>query len=155
MDADPRDELEGGARFTDDFITMPLQSGTQWDSLAHIYYDGHLYNGYPSKHVSSSGAERDGIDKVHATFVSRGVLLDVARCKSVETLAPGYPITIADLEEAEQRAVVRVGEGDILLVRTGMMATRKRLGDWRAFHEAQPGLHYETLPWLHERRVAA
>ena len=35
-------------RFNDDFVTMPLQCATQWDSLAHVYYDGQLYNGFPA-----------------------------------------------------------------------------------------------------------
>jgi kynurenine formamidase len=154
-DEDPRYELAGGARYTDDFIAMPLQCATQWDSLAHVYYDAQLYNGYPARTVDSRGAGRNGIDKVHDGFVSRGVLLDVARAKGEDTLPPGYAITVEDLEAAEQRAGVRVDEGDIMLVRTGMMSTRAAFGDWRQFHEPQPGLHYETLPWLHGRRVAA
>ena len=26
-------------------MTMPLQCGTQWDALAHVFYDGAMYNG--------------------------------------------------------------------------------------------------------------
>src|SRR5262249_20600133 len=33
-------------RYSDDFVTMPLQCATQWDSLAHVFYDGQLYNGF-------------------------------------------------------------------------------------------------------------
>jgi len=29
---------------TDDIVIMPLQCATQWDSLAHIGYDGRFYN---------------------------------------------------------------------------------------------------------------
>ena len=31
---------------SDDWIVMPLQCVTQWDSLAHIFYEGKMYNGY-------------------------------------------------------------------------------------------------------------
>jgi len=31
---------------SDDWIVMPLQCATQWDSLAHVHYDGKLYNGF-------------------------------------------------------------------------------------------------------------
>ena len=56
--------------------------------------------------------------------MSRGVLLDVARAQGVEGLAAGYAVTIADLEATEARQGVRVGEGDIVMIRTGQMATR-------------------------------
>lgn len=150
-------ELGAGCRYTDDFIALTVQGGTQWDALCHIYYDGKLYNGHPSSSVDSGGAHRNGIDKVHAEFVSRGVLLDAARGKGVDCLEPGYAVTIADIEAAEERQGVTVGEGDILLLRTGQMTKVKQgFSDWSDFKAApEPGLHWETAAWLGERRVAA
>jgi hypothetical protein len=29
----------------DDMVVMALQAATQWDSLAHVGYDGHFYTG--------------------------------------------------------------------------------------------------------------
>ena len=134
-----------------------MQGGTQWDALCHIYYDGRLYNGHPASSVDSSGAHKNGIDKVHSEFVSRGVLLDVARLKGVDCLAPAYAVTIEDLEAAERSQGVLVGEGDILLLRTGQMTKVKEgFTDWtEAQAEPEPGLHWETAAWLDERRVAA
>jgi len=154
---DPVSQVELGenARYTDDFLAMTVQGGTQWDALCHIYRDDTLYNGFPSSHVDSRGASRNGIDKVHADFVSRGVLLDVPRTKEVDTLEDGYPITVSDLEAAEERQGVRVGEGDILIVRTGQMSDTQGFTDWSAYRRPEPGLHWETAAWLHERRVAA
>ena len=37
----------GGFKYADDYIFMPLQGATQWDSLAHVYYDDQIYNGLP------------------------------------------------------------------------------------------------------------
>ena len=79
-------ELGADARYTDDYIAMTVQASTQWDALCHIYYRETLYNGYPASSVSSRGADKNGIDKVHADFVSRGVLLDIARSKGVGCL---------------------------------------------------------------------
>ncbi|TNC25063.1 hypothetical protein [Amycolatopsis alkalitolerans] len=45
-------------RSTDDLVIMPLQSGTQWDALAHVFLDGAMYNGHPPAAVSSRGAQR-------------------------------------------------------------------------------------------------
>ena len=150
-----RVDLGLGARYTDDFLAMTVQCGTQWDALCHIYYDDTLYNGFPASCVDSGGAKADGIDRVHSDFVSRGVLLDVAGLHGVECLAPGHAVTGAELEGAEARQGVRVEEGDILLVRTGQMSKTRNFQDWSVFHGPEAGLHWETAQWLHERRVAA
>ena len=54
-------KLTGGASFTDDYIVMALQCSTQWDGLAHVYYDGHMWNGVPAAEVTAAGAARNGI----------------------------------------------------------------------------------------------
>lgn len=148
-------DLGEGCRYTDDFLAMNVQGGTQWDALCHVYYDDTLYNGFDARCVHSGGATHDGIDKVHAEFVSRGVLLDVARHKGVDLLPDGYAITTEELERVEAEQGVRVEEGDILLVRTGQMSSTKGFMDWSAYRRPEPGLHWRTAAWLHERRVAA
>jgi kynurenine formamidase len=148
-------ELGEGCRYTDDFLAFTVQGGTQWDGLCHIYYGDKLYNGHPASCVDSSGAALNGIDKVHADFVSRGVLLDIARLRGVDCLPEGHAIPIAELEEAERRQKVRVEEGDILLVRTGQMSTVGDFENWSAFRRKEAGMHWETAEWLHQRRVAA
>src|SRR5262245_65352173 len=112
-------EYPDAFRYADDVMVLPLQCATQWDSLAHVHYDGQLYNGFPAGTTTSAGAARNGIDKVGPGVVSRGVLLDVARAAGVARLAPGHVITPAALEEAERKQGVRVESGDVLLVRTG------------------------------------
>src|SRR5436190_21344182 len=83
---------------SDDWIVMPLQCVTQWDSLAHIFYEGKMWNGYDADLVTSTGAAKNSIDKTKSKLAGRGVLLDVARFKGVRSLEPGYAITVADLE---------------------------------------------------------
>jgi hypothetical protein len=85
---------------SDDWIVMPLQCVTQWDSLAHIFYEGKMYNGYDATLVTSSGAAKNSIFKTKDKIVGRGVLLDVAKYTGVRALEPGYAITVADLEAA-------------------------------------------------------
>ena len=54
---------------------------------------------------------------------------------------------------------MRVGEGDILVFRTGHHARRLKLGAWSNEYppagEGKAGLHVDTVPWMHERRIAA
>src|SRR5688572_2414826 len=34
--------------YADDAVVLHLQSATHWDSLAHIFHRGRMYNGYPA-----------------------------------------------------------------------------------------------------------
>lgn len=154
---DPKSRVDLGmnTRYVDDVLVMMVQGGTQWDALCHVFYADRLYNGFPASAVDSRGAHRGAIDKVHADFVSRGVLLDVARWQGVDCLPAGYAITTADLEATAAHEHVTVGEGDIVLIRTGQMSTIGDGGDWAVFHGKEAGLHWETAEWLDARRVAA
>lgn len=138
---------------SDDVVVMGLQAGTHWDALAHVSYDGRLYNGFPTTSVTADGASRCGIDKV-GTLTSRGVLLDVARAKGVERLEPGYPVTAEDLDAAEDLGSTRVQSGDVVLVRTGQMRVFTG-GDRLGYAFPSPGLSLSTVPWLHQHQVAA
>lgn len=146
----------GTAHFTDDLLVqLYLQAGTQWDSLAHVYYDDHLYNGFPASGVTGRGASHLGFEQYYDRFVTRGVLLDVARFRGVTTLPPGHVIDAEELEATAAAQSVTVGSGDILLVRTGLMAARDAAGSWKPFDDRPPGLHYLVATWLREHDVAA
>jgi hypothetical protein len=84
---------------SDDKIAMGVQSATHWDALAHVSYEGKLYNGVPSNTITDEGARRMGIDKIK-TIVGRGVLLDLAKAKGVDRVEGGYPLTAEDLDAA-------------------------------------------------------
>ena len=143
-----------GFRYNDDVVVMPLQCATQWDSLAHVYYGGQLYNGFPASTTTSTGAARNAIDKLGG-IISRGVLLDVARVAATERLPPGRVITPADLEAAERAEGVRLESGDVLLVRTGHLTVFTVDGDRVGYMRQMPGLGLASVEWLHEREVAA
>ena len=71
-----------GIRAADDMVVMPLQCGTQWDGLGHVFYENYMWNGYDCREVTSAGAQKCGIEKTKNKMVGRGVLLDVADRKS-------------------------------------------------------------------------
>ncbi len=144
-----------GFRYADDVMVFPLQCATQWDGLAHVHYDGQLYNGFPAASTTSGGAAKAGIDKVGAGIVSRGVLLDIARLHGVPRLAPGTVITPDDLEAAERAQGVRVESGTVLLVRTGHLSVFKSDGERVGYMRMMPGLGIACAAWLHARQVAA
>jgi kynurenine formamidase len=150
---EPLGGAEDGVRFNDDAVQMGLQAATHWDALAHVSYGGRMYNGFATSVVDRTGAKHLGADRI-GPVVSRGVLLDVARARGVDRLDGGVALTADDLEQAEQLADVRVGEGDIVLVRTGQMQLL-HAGDKMAYAISTAGPSMQTVRWFHERAVAA
>lgn len=152
-----RGPLDMGATtdFCDDLIMMGCQSSTQWDALCHVYYDGKLYNGYPSTEVDNDGAHKNSIDKVRTDIVARGVLFDLPRFLGVDALEPGYAVTAEQLDQCARAQGVQIADGDIVLVRTGFQIHVDD-GDWSRYHDLpRPGLHWSTASWLKEHRIAA
>jgi kynurenine formamidase len=149
-------KFPGGVGFTDDMVVMPLQCATQWDALSHCLLDGQLYNGYDANEVSSRGARRLGIEKMARGVAGRGVLVDLPRVLGIDWLEPGYAITVDDLDAALEAEHVDVRAGDILLVRTGMIAMCKARGGWGDYAGGPaPGLAFSTAEWVHRHQLAA
>jgi kynurenine formamidase len=138
---------------SDDVVEMGAQAATHWDALAHVGYEGLLYNDTPDSSVTEHGAARLGIDR-YGPIVTRGVLLDIARLLGVEYLEDAHAITGEDLATAERQAGVSVERGDVLLVRTGQMEWLRR-GDKRRFTAPSPGIGVGAIEYLHDKEVAA
>ncbi|HET9609452.1 MAG TPA: cyclase family protein [Acidimicrobiales bacterium] len=138
---------------SDDAVTMGVQAATHWDALAHVSYEGRLYNGVDAAMVGERGARRLGIE-TFGPIVTRGVLVDVARLHGVDHFDDGYPISGDDLQAAVDRAGVAVEPGDVLLVRTGQMHFLRE-GDRERFAHPSPGLSTRSIAWLHDHDVAA
>jgi len=146
----------GGWGYADDMVTMALQCATQWDSLAHAFYDYRMYNDRDCTLVTAQGAERNSIAVLRDRVVGRGVLADVARYKGVDCLPLDYEITADDLDGTLRHEGVESAAGDILLIRTGNLGRARRAGAWHRFtFDDEPGIGLDTLPWLHEHEVAA
>ena len=154
-DTDPpeRRRVRRGAA---EFIGMVFhgQTITHIDALSHYSWQGKMYNGTPASVVTSrEGAQSHSIELAADGIVTRGVLLDIPRVRSVNWLAPEEPVMPEDLEAAEQQAGVRVGEGDILLVRTGHY---RRILEQGPVSGAEPmtACQVACTPWFKERRIA-
>ena len=154
MSATGDTRLPDGGGFTDDFIFMPLQCATQWDGLAHVFYDDRCYNDVPVSAITARGASRLGIDRLGRGIVGRGVLLDIAALHGVDHLPALQGIGPEDLDAAVERQGVEILSGDILLVRTGWTRVFRDVSA-EAFMANEPGLTLECCAWLHARDVAA
>ena len=149
----------GEPQFSTDYLASEFHGDcfTHIDALCHVAYKGNLYNGKPTSAVTSRGPLILDITAYAHGLVGRGVLLDIPRLRGVKWLEPGEAVTREELEAAEKAQGVRLGEGDIFLFRTGHYRRRIELGPWKNGYdgEGKAGLHVETMPLLHERKVAA
>jgi kynurenine formamidase len=145
-----------GIRAADDMVTMPLQCGTQWDGLGHVFYEDNMWNGYDCREVTSAGAQKCGIEKTKNKMVGRGILLDIPRVKEVERLDDGYGITCDDLDKAAKANGIDVRRGDYVIVRTGQMEACQKVGSWDGYPGGDaPGFAFETLEWIQQNEIAA
>jgi kynurenine formamidase len=139
---------------SDDAFSMGSQAATHWDSLAHVGYDGLLYNGIADTVVTrEGGAARLGVQNI-GPVVTRGILLDIARLHGVDHFDDNYAITDDDLERAADAAAIAVEPGDAVLVRTGHMHFL-RLGQRERYSHPSPGLSTSTIAWVRDHDVAA
>jgi kynurenine formamidase len=151
-----------GLRFGLDFLGMVCHGDchTHVDALCHISYKGQTYGGRVATEVlTTKGATTLDIANYGNGLVGRGVLLDIPRFRGVKWLEPGEAVTRAELEACEKAQGVQIGEGDIFVFRTGHHRRRLELGawnnDWPPVGQGKAGLHVDTVPWMHERRIAA
>jgi kynurenine formamidase len=142
--------------FMKDYVGLDYHNDghTHLDALCHVAYEGMLYNGRSEVGVTSDGAETDAVEVLNSGLIGRGVLLDIPRSRDVPWLEPGEHVFQEDLEAAERGQDTAVGEGDILLVRTGHARRLAELGPWDT-PNAKAGLHPTAARFLADRRVAA
>ena len=146
----------GPLRFAKDYVGVDYHNDTHShiDALCHVAFDGTLYNGRPSDSVTAAGAAVNNVEAMRDGVVGRGVLLDIPRLHGVDWLEPGENVFPADLVEAARKQSVTVGEGDVLLVRTGHTDRLEKLEPWDTTN-SKAGLHPDCALILAERRVAA
>jgi kynurenine formamidase len=125
-------------------------SQTHLDALCHASYQGKGYNGVSVDTIRADGCVKDSVLAVKSGILTRGVIIDIARLKGVEYLAPGAPIYPEDLAAWEKQTGVTVTSGDAVFVRSGRWALRAAKGPGEAF----AGLHVSCARWLHDRGVA-
>ncbi len=135
------------------FISYHGYAHTHMDTLCHFLYNGKMYNGYSQEEVTANGASKNSIINFKNGIITRGVLMDMARHKGVDYLEPGDAIYPEDLDAWEKKARVKVGSGDVILVRTGRWARRDAKGPWPG-SQGLAGLHMSCAKWLHQRDVA-
>lgn len=151
----------GGNRIIwhDEFLSTEIgQVGTQFDGLGHIGVEidpdnnneKRFYNGHSvSEMAATYGLQKNGTEKLHP-IVARGILLDIAGYKGVESMEKGEVITMDDVNGALEKqgmAGYEFAEGDAIIFRTGW---EKHWGDPATYNDGAPGIGMEVARWIAE-----
>jgi hypothetical protein len=133
----------------DDTISFNTQSGSQWDGLRHVVHEksGRLYNGISKEQITGESRTTTlGIDRWHRRggIVARGVLIDYVAYAQRHgiTYRPTerHEISIENLERAADEQGLRFGQGDVLIVRSGLVR-------WLKEHSGSQ----EPTRWAHDK----
>lgn len=162
-------EDNSGCDFDDVLDDFNPQSSSQWDSLAHVgYAPDTFYNGATAQQIA--GGERNTVDHWAVRGIAgRGVVIDVEDLYQSRhgLFDPGETtlVTVADLEEARQRAGIEWRPGDVLMLHTGFLgwyldadeASRERYGSPDPLTLTSVGLDRgpEMLAYLWNSRISA
>lgn len=145
-----------GGSAANDLLVTGTHVGTHIDALGHVSHCGEVYGGMSAEQiqVGGKGLTSHGIDEVDP-IVTRGVLLDIPALLGRERLAGGTEITAEHLDAAVERQGTPVGEGEVVLIRSGW---GQHWPDAEAFYGKQtgvPGVSEQGAKWLAAAGVRA
>ena len=146
--------------WNDEFLATEVgQVGTQFDGLGHIGVqvgaDGdkkemRWYNGFTAAEMGNPyGLQKLGTEKLNPIF-ARGILLDIAGARGVDSMEKGEVITMDDVKAAlksQNMEGFEFKEGDAILFRTGW---EKHWGDPAKYNDGCPGIGMEVARWVAE-----
>jgi kynurenine formamidase len=110
-------------RGVSDMISLGCHTGTHMDSLAHVSYNGQLFDGTKTSDQGVAdyfgGVVMKNLAENFRPIVARGVLLDFARYLGVDRAPQDYVITPQELAACAASQRVTFGRGDVVLFRMG------------------------------------
>ena len=111
-----------GQSASNEMILMGGHTGTHLDALSHVSFKGKLHGGVDAYEAQiGTRFNKLGLETVEP-IVTRGVLLDIAGFKNVNTIDPPEAITDKMLNEVAAAQSVTIKSGDAVLIRSGWSA---------------------------------
>ena len=144
--------------WNDEFLATEIgQAGTQFDGLGHIGVqvgeDGdktemRWYNGFSNQEMGGAyGLKKLGTEHLHP-IIARGILLDIAAVRGVETMEAGEIVTMADVKaalKAQGQSGYKMMPGDAILFHTGW---DQYWTDPAHYNAGCPGIGMEVARWI-------
>jgi kynurenine formamidase len=146
---------EDGGSAAADIVMMGCHVGTHVDAIGHVSHDGLLHGDVDAAEAQRGGRfDELGIDAM-APFVGRGVLLDVPAALGIARLDGGQEIDVDTLERTAQAQGTPVGDGDVVLVRSGWGQLWDDPAAYVGSESGVPGVGEEGARWLADHQPAA
>ena len=150
--------------YYDEFLVAEIgQVGTQFDGPGHIgervrMEDGTekdvFYNGFTNEEIKGLyGLVKLGVENV-GPFITRGILVDVAAYKGVESLDHGYEVTVEDVQGALARQGIAedsLEPGDAYFFRYGWA---RHWNDHDTYNTNPPGIGLAVARWVVDRKAS-
>lgn len=141
-----------GFQFSMELIMGSPHVSSHIDGLAHIQAEDRIFGGHTVEDsLGDFGWANHGIETV-APIVGRGVMLDIPSLHGLDKLEDGYAIGADDLSKAADAQGVVIGEGDVVLIRTGKID--EYLAGDESYYGAQAGIDVEGALWLYEKGMS-
>lgn len=144
--------------FASDLLGMAYHGSriTHIDALAHVSWDGKLYNNYlVEAAVTPSEGARVLDVRAAQSIVTRGILLDVPRHRGIDWMPEGDLIGPDEVAEILSKTGLEAEPGDALFLRTGNGRRMIEEGFGHLGSIPGPGgFHVACMPFFHEKEVA-
>ena len=143
-----------------DSISLGTHVGTHIDALCHFSCGGKLHGGVDARANQdyATGIGRLSVDTIEP-LLRRGVLLDIAGLEGTAALRPDFAIRPQHLDRALERHGLKIGKGDVVLLRTGWGAfwndPVRYISGGSGAQVVGPGPEREGAEWLSSRGVFA
>ena len=158
---------EGKFVYNDEFLCAEIgQVGTQFDGPGHVgkrmtmadgSYADVFYNGVTAEEMQTPyGLRRLGIENVKP-YITRGILVDVAGYKGVDTLPNDYEVSLSDVRGALEKQGLpesQIRPGDALLFHYGWWRLWSDPERFTTSYTTWPGIGQEVAQWIIERKVS-
>lgn len=141
--------------FCNDLFTMGGHTGTHLDAKAHVARDNVVAGGIDISDLQDyqQGLKTLSIDET-PPIVQRGVLLDIPANLGLEVLPHDFGIGKKEMEAAIQSEGIQVGQGDVVLVRTGWIRYWKERRKYLSVDRGAPGVIEDGARFLAERGIS-
>lgn len=144
-----------GGSASNEIIVTGGHVGTHVDALSHVSHEGKLHGGVDADEAQRGGRFTQLGAETIPFMLRRGLLLDVARVRGVDSLEAGRAITEQDLRDAADAAGVSPRRGDVVLIRTGWARHFEDAQRYLGQQDGVPGADVSAAQWLAAAGIVA
>jgi len=135
-------------------LEMCDHTGTHFDALSHMAYNGKFFNNIPVNDViTNTGYKKLGIENA-GPIVTSGIMIDAAAANGTDILEGGYPITVMETMKFMKDNNIMPEPGDAIFFYTGASSMFSNPAQYDKFYDSSPGIGYELGKYLDEIKVS-